>query len=482
MRESAPARASPCRASLSPRDPGRRTLHAVTPRAAVALECLRALGGALAAPFHLARYALAHERLRDELVGLLERPAAVEEPGRIAPPRDRPLELFVSCAEPSGEMHAARLVAALRAALRRAGAPPPRVVGLGGAALAAAGVELLADPVARAAMGADVLRALPFYLGLLTRAAEHLERARPDLCLLVDSPALHVPLARLARGRARHVVHFATPQHWAWAPWRVHAYREAVDLALTILPFEPAWFRARGVRVAHVGHPLLDDYGAERLAPRAPGADGDLLVLLPGSREGVVRRNLPWMLAAASRLRLALPSVEVAVLQDRPGLEPLLAELVARSGAAGWARVEVGELSAGLARARAALSVSGTVLVDLLCHRVPAVVVYRLRRRLAARLAPRALTVPWFSSVNLLAGAEVYPEFCFAGEGPVEEVERALERCYNDPAWRERCRAGLAEAARRLGPPGATERAAGHALALLQEKPCRPSQELPSRR
>lgn len=436
------------------------------PDAAVAVECLRALGGMLAAPLHAAGYAFARGRLRAELAASLQHPAAVEEPAPSAPRRWRPLELFVSCAEPSGETHALGLVRALRSVLEQAGAPPPRFSGLGGERLAQAGVTLVGDPVARAAMGAEAARALPFYLRLLAQTARHLEQARPDLCLLVDSPALHVPLARLARRWVRPVVHFVTPQYWGWAPWRVRSYRRAIDLALSILPFEPAWFRARGVPVAHVGHPLLDAYGDERLAPGA--AREELLVLLPGSREAVVQRNLPWMIAAASRLRLALPEIEVAVAHDRPALGPQITELVRRSRAERWVRVEAGELHGPLARAGAALSVSGTILIDLLRHRLPAVVVYRLEHALAARLARHALTVPWFASVNLLAGREVFPEFCFAGAGPIDAVGKALERCYKDLPWRESCLSGMAEAARRLGPPGATERAARHALALLR--------------
>src|SRR5438874_10358663 len=99
-------------------------------------------------------------------------------------------------------------------------------------------------------------------------------------------------------------VHFVTPQYWAWAPWRVHAYARTVDRALSILPFEPAWFARRGVRVAHVGHPLLDELELSRSPPdsmgtaRAPtsGSPARELVLLPGSRAGVIARNLPWML------------------------------------------------------------------------------------------------------------------------------------------------------------------------------------------
>jgi len=437
---------------------------AVRPTTAVLLEALRAAGSLAAAPFFAAGYLARRARLAAEVERELGRPAAPaplpEPPPALA---HRPLRLFVSCAEPSGETHAVHLVAALRAELERAGAPAPELVGLGGERLAAAGVRLVGDPLRHAAMGTDVLRHLPFYVQLLRAAAAEL--ARPtDLLLAVDSPALHVPLGHLAHRSRVPVAHLATPQYWAWAPWRVRSYRRAVDLALSILPFEPAWLERRGVRVAHVGHPHLDAL-ADVPRAAAPAEAGAPLALLPGSRASVVRRNLPWMITTVARLRAAHPGLEALVPAARPELVAPIERALAEAGASAWARVEP-DLHATLRRARAALSVSGTVLIDLLHHRLPAVVVYRLERALAARLAPRVLSVPWFASVNLLAGREVLPEFVFAGEGPREAVSEALARCYNDQATRRAARAGLEEAARRLGPPGAIVRAARHALAL----------------
>jgi lipid-A-disaccharide synthase len=404
----------------------------------------------------------------EELRTDLERAAPVVEPRECAPSRDRPLELFVACAEVSGEIHAVNVVHALRAALARAGAPAPRLTGFGGAHLQAAGVELRGNPVARARMGFQgIASSLPYYLGLLRDAARAFRDERPDLVLAVDSPALHVPLLRLARRYRVPAVHFVTPQYWGWAPWRTARYRDSVDLALSILPFEPAWFARRAVHVAHVGHPLLDEL---EHVPRA-SVPGNALVLLPGSRESVVERNLPWMLRVAERVHRAHPHAPIVVAHERKELEELLRRHVAEAGASAWVQLELGDLHETLRHARAALSVSGTVLLDLLHQRVPSVVVYRLARAREVWLKNFLLTVPWFSSVNLLAGAEIYPEFAFSGEGPLDEVAAALARCYGDSKTRAEIAAGLERAAARLGPAGACRRAAGHALALVCPAP-----------
>ena len=289
------------------------------------------MGGLLAAPLRLATYLARRDRLAREVAGDLAMPADVEDVSELPSLPERPLRIFVSCAEPSGEIHATNLVESLRLEIAESGGAPPRISGLGSARLGERGVEIVGDPVARAAMGADVLGSIPFYLRLLTSVADHLRRERPDVVVAVDSPALHVPLAHLAHRYSLPVVHYVTPQYWGWAPWRVGSYARAVDLALTILPFEPSWFRRHGVRVAHVGHPLLDaleDAPAGRADPDPP-----VLALLPGSREKVVDRNLPWMLFAASRLRLDLADLEVLILQDRADLESRTRRHVEAAGA-----------------------------------------------------------------------------------------------------------------------------------------------------
>ena len=173
-----------------------------------------------------------------------------------------------------------------------------------------AGVEILARPVDRAAMGIGAaLRELSYFSGLLNTATSTFEQRSPDVFCPVDSPALHVPLARIAKKSATPTVHFVAPQYWGWAPWRVKGYAKAIDTALTILPFEPAWFADTDVTTEHVGHPLLDALSEVPSTQPDPGASD--LVLLPGSRASVIDLNLPWMLARVATLAADLSSAAV---------------------------------------------------------------------------------------------------------------------------------------------------------------------------
>ncbi len=477
------------------RETGRRARRGVSPGFAVGLEFLRALGGIAVAPFRTAYYLAVRKRREADIRSDL----AAEAPPLPAAASLRPLDgktlggrrlrIFIAAAEHSGEIHAANLIDALRKAAIDAGLEAPEFVGLGGAALEERGMVSIGNPGERAAMGFDgVLAALPYYLGMLRDAAEYFREKRPDLLIPVDSPALHVPLAHLAKRYGIPVAHFVTPQYWGWAPWRVKGYRNAVDLGLSILPFETSWYQRHGVNSKHIGHPLLDELneiGAplaghaartkelEAATPKGP------LILLPGSREGVVKRNLPWMLDRVAELqaRPEFKDLEAVLPHSRRDLDEVIESELAKSSAR--VRLAKGGLHKELALGTCALAVSGTVILDILPHRLPTVVLYRLKNNRGIWLRDHLFSVPWFTSVNLLANREVHPEFAFVdhgdgdrGEGKVnrDKVLFALTRALADTNWRKENLAGQDHAESRLGPPGAVARGAHAALEMLAEQ------------
>lgn len=436
-----------------------------SPRANLLTALVETLGQAVLLPARLLGDALARDRRLAEFRSLWTAPPAPMDPPPTAFGTPRVLTLFLSCAEASGEHHGLYLLRAIEAELAAAGWPRPRWFGLGGARLGEAGVTRVGDPVARASMGFGVAKALPYYLRLLESAAATLQRERVDLCIGVDSPALHGPLAGMAKRCGVPTLQFVAPQHWAWAPWRSAAWARRVDLTLTLLPFEPAWFAARGVRTRHVGHPILDELPERQPAPSRPR-----LVLLPGSRRSVIARHLPVQLSLAKALRARHPGIEVLVAQGRRELGPQIEAILGAEGAADWARLALGDLHGHLAGARAAITVSGTVLLDLLHQRIPALVLYRVESAFEEWLGRRALSVPCFGITNLLAGRMVLPEFGFRGAPPLAALGQALEQLWDDGPARTAALAGLEQAAERLGPPGANRRAAAWALALANRE------------
>jgi lipid-A-disaccharide synthase len=437
----------------------------------VAREVARIAAAAALLPIQLFEHSLLRDARRAELATDIDSAPLVPEPvpayDRHAPHwKARPLELVVSCAEASGEIHARTWLAALRGELAALGAPEPRVRVLGGPAFDADRVERIADPVSRAAMGLGGIAAqAPYYLGLARDFARALRTRRADLYLPVDSPALHVPLARIARRSGAGVVHLVAPQYWGWAPWRASGYPRAVDLCLCLLAFERAWFERRGIATRWVGHPLLDVLPMVPHCPSEPDARPPCLALLPGSRGGLIDRSLPWMLERAAAVRTRVPALRVLVFQERADQVERVQRHLERARALGWATWSREPLHGGLQHCRAAFSVSGTVLLDLLHHRIPAVVVYPLANAYEQRLRPSLLDAPFIALPNLIANRRNLPEYAFAGAGPRQAVEHDLERALVDRDWRSAVRRGLDAAARRLGPPGAAQRAAGWTLA-----------------
>src|SRR5687768_13241398 len=223
------------------------------------------------------------------------------------------MRIFVSAGEPSGDLHGANLIRALRR-LR----PELDFVGFGGARMQAAGCRLLYPLCDLAVMWfARVLARAPTFLSLISRADRFFRHRRPDAVVLIDYPGFHWWLARRAHFHGIPVVYFVPPQLWGWAGWRVRKVQRWVDHVLCALPFEEAWFRERGVSAQYVGHPYFDELAKQQLdavfvaAQQARGPD--CVALLPGSRDQELKRNLSTLVRAAVTIHQARPDTRFLV-------------------------------------------------------------------------------------------------------------------------------------------------------------------------
>jgi lipid A disaccharide synthetase len=167
----------------------------------------------------------------------------------------RPLKIFFSVGEPSGDLHGANLIRQLRARC-----PQIEIVGYGGPQMAAAGCALHEDLTALAVMWfARVFANLKTFLGLLSRAKRYFREERPDAVVMIDYPGFNWWIARHAKAAGIPVFYYIPPQIWAWATWRVKKMRKFVDHVLCSLPFEKQWYNERGCDATFVGHPFFDE-------------------------------------------------------------------------------------------------------------------------------------------------------------------------------------------------------------------------------
>ena len=370
---------------------------------------------------------------------------------------------MLSCGEASGDLYAGALVAALH---RRE--PGIDVFGLGGERFRAAGGRLIADFHDISVTGlTEVLKVLPRTLTTMRQLVRAAERERPQALIVIDFPDFNFRLMRRIKRLGIPVIYYISPQLWAWRSGRIRQMKRAVDRVLPIFPFEAAIYQREGMDVRFVGHPLIDlaNPHSDRetflrqlnLDPAKP-----VLALLPGSRPNEVERLAAVMAQAIPAIAQQVPGVQFVVARA-PNLDDGLFEAFGVSGVP--LRIAEGQADAVLNASDAVVTASGTATVQTALHGKPMVVVYKLSP-LTYRLGKRLAHVDTYAMVNLIAGERVVVELIQDACTP-EAVAAEAVRLLSDDDYCRRMRTALEEVKRRLGGPGASDRAAQAILELI---------------
>ena len=378
--------------------------------------------------------------------------------------------LALVAGDPSGDHHAAALVAALSRL-----DPSLTFAGLGGPRMRDAGVELLEDLTHTAAIGPfDAAKHLQRFTQARQRFQDHLRAHRPDLVLLVDFGDFNLPvIAPLAKRAGARVVYYISPQVWAWGRFRLRWVKRYVDRMLVLFPFEETFYRQRGIPVTWVGHPLADS--VHQALPDRTALQRKLHInpwrmtvgLLPGSREREVSRMLPLLLHSASRIAWEMPGVQF-VIPQAPGLPDASFTTPLQRYPGLDVQLIPHQFQQCLHVLDAAIVTSGTATVEVAIAQVPMVVVYRTSWP-TYLMARAVIRVPHIAMVNVLAGRSVVPEFLQHHANP-RCISRAIVGLLRDRERAARMRQELGETVRQLGEPGAVDRAARAVLDELRRK------------
>lgn len=372
--------------------------------------------------------------------------------------------ILIITGEASGDLHGANLAKALRAK-----DPHVSLVGVGGAAMEEAGVQLVKETRRFDVIGMVGPSIIIAVIKRLLAMRRLFRSERWDAVVFIDHPGLNLRYAYFAKAAGLRVFYYIAPQIWAWGGVRIHLIKSRVDHALVILPFEKAIYDRAGIPCTFVGHPLLDavesQYDAKSLrASFNLTSEGRVIALLPGSRTREVRDLLPILLEAAEKLARREPKTQFILAQASTIQDNLLWSLLRQSSVP--VTVVKEQASEVMAVADLALVASGTATLQAAVVGTPLILVYRLPP-VTFVLACLLVRVRWIGLVNLVAGRTVVPElvqFEATGQRVYEEALRILEnRVVYDVMKRS-----LAKVREALGEPGASARAAEVVLAACQ--------------
>ncbi|WP_343078924.1 lipid-A-disaccharide synthase [Ostreiculturibacter nitratireducens] len=380
------------------------------------------------------------------------------------------MKLFLIAGEPSGD----RLGGALMAGLKKLH-PGVQFLGVGGPEMEAQGLTSLFPMEELSVMG--LVEVLPKYRELKARIAETAEAvsaAAPDALITIDSPDFTLRVARIAKAAnpGLATIHYVAPTVWAWRSGRAAKMAKVIDHVLALFPFEPPYMEAAGMSCDFVGHPVVTEPQAtpeEAAAFREThmiGADQPLVLCLPGSRRGEVRRLAPRFDEALMRLRDREPGLRVVVPTVR-GVAEMVREMSAR-----WPHPPIvveaaADKRAAFAAADLALAASGTVSLELAASETPMVIAYDMNW-LSRFIIGRMLKVDTVTLVNLVSETRAIPEFLGADCRP-GPIAQALAEILNDDKAREAQIAAMRLTMTRLGKGGEAPglRAARSVLAKL---------------
>jgi len=377
--------------------------------------------------------------------------------------------LFFSVGEPSGDVHGANLIRALREKC-----PTISVRGFGGDKMVDAGLQSDFDLTTLAVVGfAEVLPKLREFFRVADIAEDVFRKGLVDGVVLIDFPGFNWHIAKRAKKYGLPVYYYLPPQLWAWGSWRIKKIRKYVDRVLCNIPFEKEWFESRGVAVDYVGHPFFDVVYSQPLDQDFLNQWREALALqvgvLPGSRQHEVHRIWPLQLEIIRRLHDEFPSVRflVAALKDQH---------------AEWCRSQIhgtderlpieifsAKTSEIISLADCVLTKSGSVSLELMAREKPTVVLYQVSNltyvlgKMLTRL--KSMTLP-----NMIAGETIMPEFLAVGKSKtaVKQAEVALADLLRSPESRERQKDSLKKLAKDFAQPGASAKAAELLLAMIR--------------
>ena len=326
--------------------------------------------------------------------------------------------VFIVAGEPSGDIHAAKLVSALKVI-----SPKTKFFGNGGDKMAESGVEIIHHINDLSVMGfIEVVKHLPRLLHIMKNTLSAIKNIKPDRIILVDYPGFNLRLAKKIKKLKMDipVTYFILPQLWAWKESRIKIMKKTIDQSISIFPFEAEWFNSRGLDTFYAGHPFIErnydlDDKTKFFNKHNFKQDRPIIVLLPGSRQQEIDYHWPIFLKTVAILNKKTPGVQTIVVKyNNVTLKPVPAHI----------KIEVSMRSA-MKYGTAAISSSGTATLECALANLPTVVCYKMSY-INWILFNFFGKVKYISIVNLIANKRIIPEMIQHKMNPYNLTKKIL--------------------------------------------------------
>jgi lipid-A-disaccharide synthase len=288
------------------------------------------------------------------------------------------MKFFFSAGEPSGDIHAAALIATIKKH-----APNTDFIGLGGQKMKQAGCRLVADMTQFAVMWlGQVFKRYFQFRRLLAEMKQVLRNEKVDVVILVDYPGFNWHVAKAAKELNIPVVYFMPPQVWAWGQYRIKKMRRFIDLVLCSLPFEWQWFKERGCETRYIGHPFFEEIRKKKSDPAflelfySLFGNAPILTILTGSRNQEIQANLNDMLTTVKLVQNSVPQVQPVFAAFSAEHEAMIQRRLDERNMS--VPIFTGRTTELIRAADCCLAVSGSVSLELLACNKPSVIYYRV--------------------------------------------------------------------------------------------------------
>ncbi|WP_428623965.1 lipid-A-disaccharide synthase [Sedimenticola sp.] len=339
--------------------------------------------------------------------------------------------IAIVAGEASGDQLGAGLIQAIRERV-----PDARFIGVAGDRMQSVGCEAFYHSDELALLGLfEVLGQLPRVMRLRRDLIKRLVSEQPDVVIGIDAPDFNLGLETRLKAKGIPTVHYVSPTVWAWRKRRVHRIRRAVDLLLSIFPFEVEFLQRYGVPVKFVGHPLADrlpmhpdrQEARERLGL---GQADEIVAILPGSRGSELQQLGVLFLRAAQKALETRPGLKFIIPMANKQLKGVFEVNIKMLGAELPIKLLDGQSHEAMIAADRVLTASGTATLEAALLKRPMVVAYRFPK-FTYWLLKHLVKIPHMAMANLLAGKRLVPEF-LQDEATPENLSNALLKLFEN--------------------------------------------------